>query len=45
MNYFISGCVFTAKFPELSRKIREYITARGDMKVLRSQLEGADLRG
>ena len=35
MNYFISGCVFTAKFPELSRKIREYVTARGDMTVLR----------
>lgn len=35
MKYYISGCVFTAKFPQLSKKIRNYISSLGDIEIIR----------
>ena len=34
-SYYISACVFTERYPELSRKIQLYIKNRFDMPVLR----------
>ena len=39
MNYYVSGCVFTAKFPELSHKIQQYAAGRG-LNVLRCCVPG-----
>ncbi len=35
MKYYISGCVFSARFPELSKRIREYAANRHGITVLR----------
>lgn len=40
MKYYIAGCVFTAQFPELSGKIREYIASRGDLQTVRCCVPG-----
>ena len=34
-NYYIASCVFTAKYPELSQKIRQYISDRYQMPIVR----------
>ncbi len=35
MKYYIASCVFTAQFPELSRRIQKYVESRGDLCILR----------
>lgn len=30
MNYYIAGCVFTAKYPQLSKKIQDYVASSSD---------------
>ncbi|MCQ2437522.1 MAG: hypothetical protein MJ099_03905, partial [Clostridia bacterium] len=35
MKYYIAGCVFSAQFPELSRRIRETAAERYGLEVLR----------
>lgn len=35
MKYYIASCVFSAKFPELSRKIREYVSSAYGIEVIR----------
>ncbi len=35
MNYYIASCVFTSKYPELSRKIQDYIRKRFDFEIVR----------
>lgn len=35
MKYYISGCVFSVRFPELSKRIRDYIAENYDIAILR----------
>lgn len=35
MNYYISSCVFTKQFPELSHRIREYVEAHYHFQTVR----------
>lgn len=35
MDYYIASCVFTARFPELSRKIREYVASAHNIEIIR----------
>lgn len=35
MKYYIASCMFTSRFPQLSRKIQNYITERGDIEIIR----------
>ena len=35
MKYYIASCVFTAQFPELSKRIQDYVHDRFDLKVVR----------
>ena len=35
MKYYIASCVFTAQFPELSRRIREWVQANCELEVVR----------
>ncbi len=35
MNYYISSCVFTERFPELSERIRKYVINHYDMEIVR----------
>lgn len=32
MKYYIASCVFTAQFPELSRRIREWVQANCELE-------------
>lgn len=40
MNYYIAGCVFTAKYPELSGKIQDYIASAGTISTVRCCVPG-----
>lgn len=40
MRYYIASCAFTAQFPELSKKIQDYISARGDTNIVRCCVTG-----
>lgn len=44
MHYYVSGCVFTARFPTLSRRLRDYAAARSDMEILRCCFPGWKVR-
>ncbi len=35
MNYYIASCVFTSRFPELSKRIQSYITESQKMQIVR----------
>lgn len=35
MKYYIASCMFTSRFPQLSRKIQNYIAERGDIEIIR----------
>ncbi len=35
MKYYIASCVFTAQFPDLSRRIQKYVQERFGLKVVR----------
>ena len=35
MNYYIASCVFTVRFPDLSRKIRDYVSTLPGMNIIR----------
>lgn len=35
MKYYIASCVFTANYPELSKRIQEYIIELGKIKIVR----------
>lgn len=35
MNYYIAGCVFSVRFPELSKRIREYAEEHYGLNILR----------
>lgn len=35
MKYYIASCMFTSRYPQLSRKIQNYITERGDIEIIR----------
>lgn len=40
MNYYIAGCVFTAKYPDLSKKIQDYVASSTDMSIVRCCVPG-----
>ena len=40
MNYYIAGCVFTVKYPELSDAIQQYVASRADMQIVRCCVPG-----
>lgn len=40
MKYYIAGCVFTAKYPELSGRIQEYVASLGDIQTVRCCVPG-----
>lgn len=40
MNYYIASCVFTAKNPELSNKIQEYMASFNDIQTVRCCVPG-----
>lgn len=40
MDYYILGCMFTERLPEVSQKIRAYIENRYDMKIVRCCVPG-----
>lgn len=40
MNYYIAGCVFTAKYPQLSKKIQEYVASCSDLSIVRCCVPG-----
>lgn len=35
MRYYIAGCVFTFKYPQLSQRIQEYVARLGDVEIVR----------
>lgn len=35
MKYYIAGCVFSVRFPEISKRIQDYIAAHTDLTILR----------
>lgn len=40
MNYYIASCMFTAKYPELSNKIQEYVASLGTLQTVRCCVPG-----
>lgn len=40
MKYYVSGCVFTSQFPELSQRIRDYIASDHELTLLRCCVPG-----
>lgn len=40
MNYYIAGCVFTAKYPKLSKKIQDYVKSLDELSVVRCCVPG-----
>ena len=40
MKYYIASCVFTSKYPELSRKIQEYVSSNVDVAIVRCCVPG-----
>ena len=40
MNYYIAGCVFTAKYPELSERIQRYVASIDGMSIVRCCVPG-----
>ena len=43
-NYYIASCVFTSKYPELSKKIQQYIQDRFQMPIVRCCVPKYDLQ-
>lgn len=40
MNYYIASCVFTAKYPELSSRIQEYVELSSNLSIVRCCVPG-----
>lgn len=40
MKYYIASCVFTERFPELSKKIRDYVAEHYKLEILRCCVPG-----
>lgn len=40
MNYYIAGCVFTAKYPKLSKQIQDYVASLGSLSIVRCCVPG-----
>lgn len=40
MDYYIASCMFTAKYPELSSKIQDYVASLGKMQIVRCCVPG-----
>lgn len=40
MNFYIASCVFTAKYPELSNKIMDYVATKSDIEIVRCCVPG-----
>lgn len=40
MDYYIASCMFTAKYPELSSKIQDYVASLGKMQTVRCCVPG-----
>ena len=40
MDYYIAGCVFTAKYPRLSKRIQDYVASSSDLSVVRCCVPG-----
>ena len=43
-TYYIASCVFTSKYPELSKKIQQYIHDRFGMQIVRCCVPKYDLQ-
>lgn len=44
-TFYISGCVFTAKFPETSRAVQEYVRSRHGIQVVRCCVPNYNVQG
>ena len=40
MKYYIASCVFTAKYPELSKRIQDYVASLDDISIVRCCVPG-----
>lgn len=40
MNYYIASCVFTSKYPELSKKIQDYVATKTGIHIVRCCVPG-----
>ena len=40
MNYYIASCVFTSKFPNLSKRIQDYMASQDTMHIVRCCVPG-----
>lgn len=40
MKYYIASCVFTSKYPDLSRRIQNYISSNTDLTIVRCCVPG-----
>lgn len=40
MNYYIASCVFTSKYPELSKRIQDYVASKDGIDIVRCCVPG-----